>query len=248
MTVAATAGLAACCGSPLRAEAPYRPNIVMLVVHDLGQHLGCYGVPSVQSPNIDRLAARGVRFENVYSTSGVCSPGRGSLHTGRYPQSNGLMGLTHAPWWWSLKEGERHTASYLKELGYETCLVGFQHLGKPPAELGYDRHLSRKSVAAESAAAAADLIRSRKETDRPLFVKIGFMEVHRPFFQLYDLRSDPYQLKDVAREPENAEIVKDLSQRLMTWMKQVDDPLLVGPTATPYYHQAVKALEQAAEE
>ena len=42
-----------------------RPNILMITCHDLGQHLGCYGVESVQTPNIDRLAARGMRFANA---------------------------------------------------------------------------------------------------------------------------------------------------------------------------------------
>jgi arylsulfatase A-like enzyme len=63
----------------------HRPNILMVTCHDLGQHLGCYGVDSVQTDNLDKLASQGVRFENFYSTSAVCSPGRGSLHTGRYP-------------------------------------------------------------------------------------------------------------------------------------------------------------------
>jgi arylsulfatase A-like enzyme len=75
-----------------------RPNILMITCHDLGQHLGCYGVESVQTDNLDRLASKGIRFTNFYSTSAVCSPGRGSLHTGRYPQSNALMGLTNPPW------------------------------------------------------------------------------------------------------------------------------------------------------
>jgi arylsulfatase A-like enzyme len=167
--------------SQAEAAGSYRPNIVMVVPHDIGQHLGCYGVDTVQTPNIDGLAAKGIRFENFYSTSAVCSPGRGSLHTGRYPQSNGLMGLTHGPWWWELNEDERHTASYLKELGYETYLIGLQHLGQPYARLGYDHHLSRGRKAPESVAAARKLIQARKPTDRPLFAKIGFVEVHRPF-------------------------------------------------------------------
>lgn len=75
-----------------------KPNILMITCHDLGQHLSCYGVPIIPSENIDRLAYKGVRFQNYFATSAVCSPARGSLHTGRYPQSNGLMGLTHAPW------------------------------------------------------------------------------------------------------------------------------------------------------
>jgi len=158
-----------------------RPNILMITCHDLGQHLGCYGVETVRSDNLDRLAARGVRFANFHSTSAVCSPGRGSLHTGRYPQSNGLMGLTHAPWWWRLGEGERHTAAILKDLGYSTCLIGFNHIDSDTGRLGYDEVLSRKRKAPESVRAATDLIRSAGKGDAPFFVKIGFTEVHRRF-------------------------------------------------------------------
>ena len=64
------------------------PNIVFITCHDLGQHLGCYGIKTVNSPNLDRLVSQGVMFRNFYSTSAVCSPGRASLLTGRYPQSN----------------------------------------------------------------------------------------------------------------------------------------------------------------
>ena len=94
-----------------------RPNVLMISCHDIGQHLGCYGVESVQTGNLDKLASRGVRFANFYSTSAVCSPGRGSLHTGRYPQSNGLLGLTHAPWWWKLNGTERRSVQKSDYIG-----------------------------------------------------------------------------------------------------------------------------------
>jgi len=158
-----------------------KPNILMITCHDLGQHVGCYGVETVQSPNLDTLASRGMRFENVYSTSAVCSPARGSLHTGRYPQSNGLMGLTHEPWWWALNEDERHSAEILGDLGYETYLVGFNHVSNDAKRLGYNHVLSPRYAAPESVQATQELLRSAGERDRPFFIKVGFTEVHRPF-------------------------------------------------------------------
>jgi len=157
------------------------PNILMITCHDIGQHLGCYGVESVQTRNLDRLAGKGVRFENFYSTSAVCSPGRGSLHTGRYPQSNGLMGLTHAPWWWKLNAAERHTAAILEDLGYDTYLIGFNHIDGDTRRLGYEHRLSKNCNAVETVQAARDLIQSETATGRPFFAKVGFSEVHRPF-------------------------------------------------------------------
>jgi arylsulfatase A-like enzyme len=158
------------------------PNILMITCHDIGQHLGCYGVETVHTPNIDALAEKGVRVQDFYSTSAVCSPGRGSLHTGRYPQSNGLMGLTHAPWWWSLNEGERHTAHLLREQGYSTTLIGFNHIDpENPERLGYEDVRSTHRQADETVAATLDLIRSASKCDKPFFAKVGFTEVHRPF-------------------------------------------------------------------
>ncbi len=69
-----------------------RPNILMMTCHDLGQHLGCYGVETVHSGSIDRLAREGCRFENYFATAAVCSPSRGCILTGRYPRPTGSWG------------------------------------------------------------------------------------------------------------------------------------------------------------
>ena len=78
-----------------------RPNILMITCHDIGHHLGCYGVNSVQTGNLDKLASRGVRFANFYSTSAVCSPGRGSLRNlgqvGRPVGKKARIGAPAAP-------------------------------------------------------------------------------------------------------------------------------------------------------
>ena len=167
-----------------------KPNIIMITAHDLGRHLGCYGVPSVQTPNIDALAQKGMMFTNFFSTSSVCTPGRGSLHTGRYPQSNGLMGLCHAPWWWKLHDDEKHTAEILHSQGYKSVLVGLNHVytttgeghfEKEAKRLGYDLALSQETETEETVSESIKLIRAAHKDDKPVFMKIGFQEVHRVF-------------------------------------------------------------------
>ena len=70
------------------------PNIVLIVSDDQGYHdLGCYGGAEVKTPNLDRLAAGGVRLTNFYVTWPACTPSRGSLLTGRYPQRNGTYDM-----------------------------------------------------------------------------------------------------------------------------------------------------------
>lgn len=156
------------------------PNIVMITCHDLGQHLGCYGVNTVNSPNLDRLASKGIMFKNFYSTSAVSSPGRASLATGRYPQSNGLMGLTHAPWWWVLNDNELHIAQLLKAKGYNTTLIGFQQISQPE-RLGFVNHLSPKNNAEETVRQVISYFKNNVDKEDPFYLEIGFTEVHDPY-------------------------------------------------------------------
>src|SRR5688572_2343646 len=124
-------------------------NVVLILVDDLGAtDLSCYGSKFYQTPNIDKLAASGMRFTQAYSACTVCSPSRAAIMTGKYPArlhiTNWIAGHDY-PWAklkppdWSkyMRLEERTIAEALKPLGYATASVGKWHLTKPDDDPAY---------------------------------------------------------------------------------------------------------------
>ena len=127
------------------------PNLVFFLVDDLGQRdVGCYGSTFYETPVIDQLAREGVLFDNAYATCHVCSPSRASIQTGKYPARTNLtewLGgrperayekLHSAKKLRAIPDEEQTLAETLQSNGYRTAFFGKAHLGKPPAEWGFD--------------------------------------------------------------------------------------------------------------
>lgn len=160
------------------------PNILLLIAHDLGRHLGCYGVSTVRSPNLNALAADGVKFANAFCVAPQCSPSRAALFTGRYPHQNGVMGLCHSLFAWDLHRDEKHLAAILKGAGYHTALAGVQHETTRPREVGWQQilpmpHGDARPQCDRAADATAAYLREQRGKQEPFYLQVGFFEPHR---------------------------------------------------------------------
>jgi arylsulfatase A-like enzyme len=121
-----------------------RPNILILFADDLGYgEVGCYGFKEVPTPNIDSIAANGIRFTSGYVAAPLCSPSRAGLNTGRYQTRFGHENNTMTAEG-GLPLSETTLAGRLKALGYATCAVGKWHLGSEaaylPMQRGFDEY------------------------------------------------------------------------------------------------------------
>ncbi|MDQ8193870.1 sulfatase [Coraliomargarita sp. SDUM461004] len=128
-----------------------QPNIIFLLIDDLGcRDLGCFGSSFYETPNLDRMASEGIRFENAYASAPVCSPTRASILSGQYPAR---VGVTHyiggqdtgrlasVPYLHYLPLEQKSIATALKAGGYQTWHLGKWHLGDEdfyPEQHGFD--------------------------------------------------------------------------------------------------------------
>lgn len=159
----------------------------MIICHDLGTRLSCYGAP-VRTPTIDGLAADGVRFDRYFCTAPQCSPSRASIITGRHPHEHGVMGLIGRGW--ELAGDAVTLPKTLAAAGYDTWLFGFQHEHHDPSVLGYahdpvgySQGEVPKIMAASVTPYVCEFLRSRADdgSGTPWFASVGFFETHVPF-------------------------------------------------------------------
>jgi arylsulfatase A-like enzyme len=163
------------------------PNVVIVITHDTGRHLGAYG-RRVKTPNLDRLASEGVLFERAFCTAPQCSPSRASLLTGLVPHRHGLIGLAHRGFSLSADALQRTLPRLLGAAGYQTHLFGFQHEAADPHDLGYQHVVqppssgARPHLCRDVAPAAADFLAGGcARRGEPFLAMVGFEETHRPF-------------------------------------------------------------------
>jgi arylsulfatase A len=112
------------------AQTPLRPNIVMIIMDDLGYgDVGSYGAPDAKTPSIDRIAREGVKLTDFYANHANCSPTRTAFITGRYQQRYGIESPLTFNDARQLLPSDTSLPRLLKSAGYTTGLIGKWHLG-----------------------------------------------------------------------------------------------------------------------
>ncbi|MBE3070337.1 MAG: sulfatase [Planctomycetes bacterium] len=199
------------------------PNFVFVLVDDMGwRDIGCYGGRFFDTPNVDRLAAQGMRFTNGYAACPVCSPTRLSILTGHYPArvhlTNYLVGqrwpdnspLRPVEWRHEMPPEEVTLAEILKTAGYATACIGKWHLdskmpGTTPEAQGFDVVVGQVPNQTDKQASgltdkAVEFIRTNK--DKPFFLYLAHHSVHIPLEATPDL-VEKYEKRVRPDDPRN---------------------------------------------
>ncbi len=168
-----------------------RPNVILFIADDVSdEDLGCYGHPTVKTPNIDHLAGGGLRFTNAYLTTSSCSPSRCSLITGRYPHNTGAPEL-HT----RLPDEQIRFPELLRQAGYHTALSGKNHMFGNK-DRAFDVISRGKGPGREED--WVQLVRERPK-DQPFFFWFASTDAHRGWQQ--DDSAPTYSAKDAVVPP-----------------------------------------------
>lgn len=229
---------------PLRADEPRKLNVVLIVADDLNNDLGCYGNTVVKTPNIDKLAARGVRFDRAYCQYPVCNPSRTSFLSGRRPDATGVVDNV-TPTRAVLKDWVM-LPQHFRQQGYTTLKVGkIYHTGdkfedpaswdedvietkfaKSPPEAQIVRRpgvggmvlRAKDEDTADGLVArqSAERLEKASRADKPFFLAVGFRRPHSPYIAP-EKYFDLYAPKDIPPLKEPAEHLKDIPPLALTY-------------------------------
>lgn len=176
------------------AAAPARPNLILIIADDMAwDDCGAYGNKAVRTPNLDRFAREGMRFDRAFLTASSCSPSRSSMITGRYPHSTDAEQLH-----WPLPKAQVTFAEKLKAAGYWTAAVGKWHLGNEVKDRfdvvheagagGFQLQVdadgkAKKMIAEKDESGCAEWIPTlqARPKDKPFFLWLAALDPHRDY-------------------------------------------------------------------
>jgi arylsulfatase A-like enzyme len=159
-----------------------KPNIIVFVADDSGKDYGCYGNPYIKTPNIDKLASQGVRFEKAFVSCPQCSPSRTSMMTGMFAHTLGGEDL-NTP----IDQTTKMITSYLRPAGYYTGCMLKTHWGDNGTKQFDFSYNGRSEIYSEPFMTAQNPFFKKYQdflnssANKPFFLWIGFIDPHRPY-------------------------------------------------------------------
>ena len=191
------------------ADPPIKPNILWLIAEDFGPHLGCFGTKEVSTPNLDALAANGMRFTRFFTTAPVCSPSRSAFITGMYQTTIGAHNhRSHRDDNFQLLPGVKIAPQWMREAGYFTAnIINF------PADVNVkgtgktDWNFTAPTKPFDTAN-WTDL-----KSHQPFIAQVNFQETHRTFHA--PKRADPAKVEIPPYYPDHPIVRED-------WAKYLD--------------------------
>jgi iduronate 2-sulfatase len=239
-------------------------NVLLIMADDLNNSLGCYGHPAVKSPNIDRLAARGVRFDRAFCNYPVCNASRTSLLSGKRPDTTGVVDNVTPPRTF-LKDAVM-LPEHFRRSGYTTLKVGkIFHTGKQfedprswdldivedatskkPPEEQIIRKQGKSGIVLKAddadtwdgfvARMAVQLMEQSAKGEKPFFLAAGFRRPHSPYIapEKYFAIYRPDQLIPRSGPPEHLKNIPDLALTYRLGAAKFPDKQ-PGDTMAAYY-------------
>lgn len=217
-----------------------KPNMVIFISDDQSQiDVGAYGNKDVHTPNMDKLAAEGMKFNKAYAASSMCTPSRCNMFTGLYPYRNGSQ-FNH----FAVKPGTKSLPHYLKALGYRVVLAGKTHITPEASfpfeyiseEMGrYKPIAGRSDPKGETVQFIKEYFSGEKEEEQPLCLVVATLWPHVPWLPNRDF--DPAAL----HVPEFLLDTKETRAALAAYYQSISE-------ADKLLGEVMKAVEETGEQ
>ncbi|HZO51476.1 MAG TPA: sulfatase [Bryobacteraceae bacterium] len=177
--LAAAAAQAGTAGVFCASAAPPAPrlNVLFITADDLGLNLGCYGERRFSTPNLDSLAATGVRFTTAYVAQASCSPSRSAMFTGLFPHANGQYGLANTGFRLHEEFTNRTIPVFARKAGYRTGIIGKLHV-EPESSFPWDHRKTGNTTRQVRTVAEESSQFIRESGEQPFFLMVNFSDPH----------------------------------------------------------------------
>jgi N-sulfoglucosamine sulfohydrolase len=195
-------------------QAAKRPNIIWISTEDMSPHLGCYGDKVAKTPNIDRLAAQGVRYTNVFTTAAISAPCRAGIITGMYQTSIGCMHMRTTSYRRSVENPVQFTAvppHYVKAFTEYLRVTGYYCTNNSKTDYQFAKDPVPASIWDECGKNAH--YRNRPDKNQPFFAVFNWVGTHESQnWDISKVKTDPDKVKVPPYYPDNEIIRRNLAK------------------------------------